>query len=202
MTGTTPFPRRWGGVELLERAIAYTRGSLASVTPGLAHVPTPCREWDLHELLVHMDDSLASLAEAGEWRRVAVRGVSAGADQHRSVLGLVAGLRERACTLLAAWSADAVVGLGRGGVMVGGRRLPEPVLVSTGALEVTVHGWDVATACGDRRPIPEPLALELLDLAPLLITDEDRPARFAAARPVGRGVSASDRLLAFVGRAT
>ncbi len=189
-------------MELLERAIAYTRGSLASVTPGLVHAPTPCREWDLHELLVHMDDSLASLAEAGEWRRVAVRGGSAGAGQRRPALDLVTGLRERACALLADWSAEAVVGLGRGDVIVGGRPLPEPVLLSTGALEVTVHGWDVATACGDRRPIPEPLALELLDLAPLLATDEDRPARFAPARSVGPGACASDRLLAFLGRAT
>ena len=60
----------WGGVELLERAIGYTRGSLALVTPELMSAPTPCDHWDLRALLEHMDDSLTSLHEAGAVRRV------------------------------------------------------------------------------------------------------------------------------------
>ena len=58
------------GTELLERAISYTRGSLALVTPGGLSRPTPCTGWDLAELLVHMDDSLAALLEAVLDRRV------------------------------------------------------------------------------------------------------------------------------------
>ena len=43
----------------------------------------------------------------------------------------------------------------------------------TGALEITVHGWDIWVACGARRPVPPGLAAVLLPIAPLLIT----PAR-------------------------
>jgi hypothetical protein len=36
----------------------------------------------------------------------------------------------------------------------------------TGALEVTVHGWDLWVACGARRPVPPGLAAVLLLAAP------------------------------------
>ena len=50
-----------GGVELLERAMSYTLGSLQLVTPAAMSAPTPCREWDLRALLRHMNDSLQTL---------------------------------------------------------------------------------------------------------------------------------------------
>jgi len=67
-------------------------------------------------------------------------------------------------------------------------------------LEITVHGWDVAWACGMDRPIPAPLAGELLVLAAEVVAAEDRPGRFAA--PVEPGVDAApgERLVAFLGR--
>ena len=187
----------WGGVELLERAVGYTRGSLALVTPDLMSAPTPCAGWDLRALLEHMDDSLTSLHEAGTVRRVRLHvDPSPGTD-------LVESLRARACLLLAEWSADWEV-LTAGGdsadVLVDGRPLTTPVLTSAGALEVAVHGWDVAVACGANRPLPEGLAAELLRLAPVLVTPGDRPGRFAAALPTRPDDSAGDRLLAFFGR--
>jgi hypothetical protein len=39
-----------------------------------------------------------------------------------------------------------------------------------GALEVTVHGWDISVACGRCRPVPPGLAAVLLPIAMLLIT--------------------------------
>jgi len=197
---TTPVSARrspWGGVELLERAIGYTRGSLALVTPELMSAPTPCDRWDLRALLEHMDDSLTSLHEAGTVRRVwlDVAGRS-GAD-------LVDSIRHRACQLLAEWSADwesLMSGAGSADVLVDGRPLTTRVLTSAGALEVAVHGWDVAVACGAQRPLPDELATDLLRVAPLLVTKLDRPGRFAPALETQHDDSASDRLLAFLGR--
>lgn len=187
----------WRGVELLERAIGYTRVSLALVTPELMAAPTPCARWDLRSLLVHMEDSLTSLHEAGTVRRVGVR-----VAPRTPPVDLVGALRARACQILAEWSADQdqTSPGGSRDVVVDGRPLTYPVLTSAGALEVAVHGWDVATACGARRPIPDDLAIDLLRIAPVLVTGADRPGRFAPALSPSADASPGERLLAYLGR--
>lgn len=190
-------PSPWSGVELLDRAIAYTRGSLALVTADLMAAPTPCAGWDLRALLTHMDDSLVSLHEAGSVRRVRVDVPPAAPDD------IVVSLRTRACQLLAEWTADWATGAVGGesrDVLVDGRPVTSPVLTSAGALEVVVHGWDVAVSCGVPRPIPDDLAAALLRLAPVLVNDADRPARFGPELTAPPGASSGERLLAFLGR--
>jgi uncharacterized protein (TIGR03086 family) len=81
-----------------------------------------------------------------------------------------------------------------------GHDLDTTVLAAAGALEIAVHGWDVAQACGEDRPLPESLAATLLAVAPLVVRAEDRPGRFAAPYDVPPTATASERLLAFVGR--
>jgi uncharacterized protein (TIGR03086 family) len=180
----------WGGVELLERAIGYTRGALALVTPEALSRPTPCSAWDLRQLLAHINDSLALLEEAGSAHRIRLAVVP---DDPADP---VPALRARACQLLATWSAAS----SDRQVSVDGRPLTTPVLTSAGALEITVHGWDVAAACGVRRPPPDALAEALLRVAPVLVTDADRPRRFGVPLPVRSGAAAGERLLAFLGR--
>ncbi|HEY0774212.1 MAG TPA: hypothetical protein VGD51_09035, partial [Nocardioidaceae bacterium] len=102
-------------MDLLERAIGYTRGSLVLVTPELMSVPTPCAAWDLRALLAHMDDSLASLHEAGSVRRVRLDAPSAGGADPENAL------RTRACQLLADWSAVDEGTSARRDVLVDGR---------------------------------------------------------------------------------
>ena len=190
-------PSPWRGVELLERAIGYARGCLLLVGPGVMSAPTPCVGWDLRQLLAHMDDSLASLHEAGSTHRVRLD--VAGEDQDDPVESL----RRRACALLADWSAheeEAAFATSRRDVLVEGRPVTAPVLTAAGALEVTVHGWDVSVACGAPRPIPDRLAAHLSVLAPVLVTPADRPVRFAPPVDVGPEASPGDRLLAFLGR--
>ncbi|MTD58388.1 TIGR03086 family metal-binding protein [Amycolatopsis pithecellobii] len=178
------------GIGLLERAINYMLGSLHLVTPALLSRPTPCRDWDLRELLAHLDDSLLALHEAADLGQVTLDAAEfARADP-------VAAVKNRAGHLLAAWSAASVPGT----VAVSGSPLTAGILTSAGAVEVAVHGWDVAQACGHHRPLPEALAEELLDLAPFFIADHDRPGRFEPPLLVSPLASANDRLLAFTGR--
>jgi uncharacterized protein (TIGR03086 family) len=206
-----------GGVALLERAISFTLGSLHSVTSAALSLPTPCREWDLHALLAHLNDSLAALHEAIDLGHVEVghidlgpvgrgqvdrRPVDIGPDDlgpgggHRDPAAvLVAALRGRAGQVLGAWA-----GGGDYRVSVGGCRLSANVVTSAGAVEVAVHGWDVARACRRHRPIPPQLAEEMLWLSPLLVTEGDRPRRFATPVAVPPNASPSDRLVAFLGR--
>jgi uncharacterized protein (TIGR03086 family) len=178
------------GVAVLERAISYALGSLSLVTPAQLARPTPCARWDLRNLLHHFNDSMAALQEAADYGRVAITSC----PDSDSVIPEV---RNRAVRLLGAWTNAA----GAAPVRVGAAPLTAPIVAGAGAIEVTVHGWDVAQACGTPRRIPDELADELLDLAILLIRTPDRPGRFAAPRRIADPAAPpSTRLLAFLGR--
>jgi uncharacterized protein (TIGR03086 family) len=181
-----------GGVAVLERAIAYLLGSLAMVTPRMLGRPTPCHYWDLHDLLEHVQDSLTALQEAVSAGRVSC----APAVDIRGDETIVLEVRDRAVRLLGAWANTG----GMAPVLVADAPVTAPLIASAGAIEVTVHGWDVAEACGRPRPIPDELADELLDLSVLLVRAPDRPGRFAPPVRVPADVSPGDRLLAYLGR--
>jgi uncharacterized protein (TIGR03086 family) len=212
----------FGGVALLERAIGYTLGQLQAVTPTALPRATPCQGWDLRTLLGHLDDSLAAMCEALTLKHVrpagpagtvatggAGAGVAAGAVASGGVsagavaagaggeagTGSVAALRERARQLLGAL-ADADENL----VWIGGYPVPVRIVTSAGAIDVAVHGWDVGRTCGTGAPIPGDLAASLLRIAPLLVSEADRPGRFGEPVTVPPDASPGDRLLAYLGR--
>jgi uncharacterized protein (TIGR03086 family) len=179
-----------GGVGLLERAINYTLGALHPVTGADLAAPTPCRSWDLRTLLAHLDESLLALHEAAALGRVALT-----CAEEPGLGDPVATVRARASALLGAWTSTR-----RADVEVGDAALTTGIVATAGALEVAVHGWDVARAAGRGRPLPPALAEEMLALSPLLVTEADRPARFAAPVPIPARAGAGERLLAFLGR--
>jgi uncharacterized protein (TIGR03086 family) len=190
-----------GGIALLERAVNYTFGSLDLIRPRMLSRPTPCRAWDLRALLTHMIDSIDAVREAVELAEIDLRG-SVGETDPR--VDLVATVRRGARELLGAWTSAA--GRGRlpttdgGSISIARRPISGGVVTATGAIELAVHGWDVASACGRSRPIPVSLAEELLELAPLLVTGADRGGRFATPVGIPTGAAAGDRLIAFLGR--
>jgi uncharacterized protein (TIGR03086 family) len=179
------------GVELLDRALAYTRVVLADVTDHQLERPTPCAGWSLEDLLRHMEDALDAFTEAAS-------GVVE-VDRPGPASTRVGVLQEKACALLGAWSrvepAPRAVE-----VAVGDRDLAAAVLVAAAALEITVHGWDVGQATGHRGRIPEDLARALLPVARRLVDPTDRGVRFARPRPNAADAPYDVRLLAFLGR--
>jgi uncharacterized protein (TIGR03086 family) len=194
-------PQEWAtaafdGPGLLERAVGYTRTSLQLVLHADLHAPTPCTDWDLLALLRHMNDSLAAFTDAaaiGYVDLVPVPAADTGPEVARVVLER---LRGRACALLAAWTRHPP----SGDVAISDRMLRSDLLAAAGALEIAVHGWDVARACGADRPLPTGLALELLPSVPLLVSDLDRPRRFAERVVVPDYADPGTRLLATLGR--
>ena len=180
-----------GGIAVLERAIAYLLGSLAVVTPQALARPTPCEHWDLYDLLDHLDDSLSALHEA-----VDVGTVALAATRPISGEAVILRVRERATRLLGGWANTS----GEPSVGVDDEPLSAAVVAGAGAIEVAVHGWDVARSCGPARPIPADLAGELLDLSVLLVRGADRPGRFGRPVAVPLDASPGDRLVAFLGR--
>jgi uncharacterized protein (TIGR03086 family) len=159
-------------VALLERAVDYTRERLAAVRPGDFAAPTPCSEWDLGDLLAHMEDSLDAFLEAS-------RGV-VGPPQATIRAPQLDRLRSKACHLLGSWAALAP---GLDVVRVGDRTLPATTLLEAAALEITVHGWDVGQAIHDPAPLPRTLAEDLLPVAARVVTPDVRSGRFAD--PIG-----------------
>jgi uncharacterized protein (TIGR03083 family) len=211
MTAARPAASLFGGVALLERAVSYTLGQLQAVTPAALARPTPCRQWDLRALLAHMDDSLAAMQEAMELGNVdldpgpappspgdlaaRVAGGPGGLAPGDPAAALVAGLRARGCRLL-----EALTGGNPDPVWIDGYPVPVRIVASAGAIDVAVHGWDVARACGRAGTIPGQLAGDMLRTAPLLVTGADRPWRFGPPVAVPPDASASDRLVGYLGR--
>jgi len=189
------------GAGLLEQAIGYALSAVDAVTPDLLPGPTPCREWDLRMLLRHGSESLAALQEGIGTGRVSLQPAAEGSDPAACPAQV---FRARAARLRGACSGaarpDRVVA-------IADRHLALNITAAAGAVEIAVHGWDISHACGDHRPIPPALALDLLLIAPLLVTEADRhpPAGghplFAAPVTAAQAASPSSRLAAFLGRA-
>ncbi|MEV5613154.1 TIGR03086 family metal-binding protein [Streptomyces sp. NPDC052225] len=176
--------------ELLERALAYALGSLAGVTACQLSRPTPCARWDLGALIGHLDDSLDALREGLGGGCVGPGGGVAacpGGDPGE-------GFRARARALLGTPVRDGAA------VVVADRDLPAGIVAAVGAVEIAVHGWDVAQARGLARPVPSALAAELLPLARRFVACDDRGPRFAQPVEPGPRARPGDRLVAFLGR--
>jgi len=174
-------------------------------------------------LLRHVAESLAVLQVGLTSRRIALH---PGPEDTAVIADPLTAFRARAARLLATsrahadgpghgaghgadgpeWHGHPVNGLCRaaalthGVVLIGGHWLPRDIAAGAGALEVAMHGWDIALACGRPEPIPVPLAARLLQLSPLLVPVADRAPLFAEPVPVPAAAGPSDQLAAFLGR--
>ncbi|UWE10726.1 TIGR03086 family metal-binding protein [Actinacidiphila bryophytorum] len=173
-------------VRLLEQAVAYGLGCVDQVPPGGLRLPTPCRGWNLDALLCHLYESVCALREAAEYGEVALL-PAAGPPADP-----VAAVRGGAVALLESWQARACPE-----VSIGGMAVPGATVAFIGVVELAVHGWDIAQACGSPRPIPVPLALAILRRAPMITGGADL---FAAPVPVSPLACPGDRLVALLGR--
>ena len=179
-------------VAVLDSAVVWTHSCLQLARTSDLSLPTPCAAWNLGQLLAHMEDSLAALGEAAELGRVRLSEAPTGADPGRIIDRIV----QRACATRAAW----LQRLTSAPVSIGDLALGRDTTAMVGALEIAVHGWDVAQAVGSGRQIPEDLAVRLYDVAQVVVTSDERGARFAEPIPVPDDASVSTRLLAHLGR--
>ncbi|MFC5007418.1 TIGR03086 family metal-binding protein [Dactylosporangium cerinum] len=180
-----------GPVRLLGYAIRYAAESVDAVVPGSESLPTPCEGWDLRTLLSHLNDSVDEL-------RRAVASEPGDRDPAGAPVARPASTFRSQARLLLQSCAE-TGGAGRR-IAVGDQSLAIGWVVVTAAGEIAVHGWDVSVACGVPRSIPDPLALGLLSLLQLVVTDATRPPLFGPEIPVSPLASPSDQLVAFLGR--
>jgi uncharacterized protein (TIGR03086 family) len=195
---TAPVGAPWRGQahHHLTLAVSYADGVLHAVTPQLLPRPTPCRAWNLRMLLEHAAESLAVLHEGVTAHQVAMSPASTPAHPAGGAAALVSAFRQRATALLCA-SAQAD---GELPVTIEGHPMPLDCLRTAGALEIAVHAWDISQACGQRLPIPDDPAADLLAQARLLVPPLDRHPLFAAPVPAPPRATPSDRLTSYLGR--
>ena len=181
------------GLELLQAAVRYALAGAALGTSQLLPRPTPCPGWDLETLLDHLSDSIGVLTGAitGDGASAVTAGYPGpGADP-------VVWLRGQAAGMLSAFAAAGPAGRR---VAIWDRELTASMVAVTGALEITVHGWDIWVACNARRPVPPGLGAVLLPIAPLLISPGTRPGLFADPVRLPGPACPGDQLVAFLGR--
>ncbi len=186
-------------VAVLDSAVTWTRACLQLARSSPPTLPTPCSDWDLGGLLAHLEDSLVAFGEAaGGQVRVTgdAAGPAIGPDTGPEPGWHVDRLVRRAGETRTAWLRR----LTSAPVGVGELALGRDTVVLVGALEIAVHGWDVAAAVGTTRPLPEELASRLYAVAQAVVTPGDRGTRFAPAVPWRPDATVGDRLLAHLGR--
>ncbi|MBB5158428.1 TIGR03086 family metal-binding protein [Saccharopolyspora phatthalungensis] len=176
-------------VVLLERATCYVLGTASAITVAALDHATPCTAWNLRTLLAHVNESLAIVAETLAPART---GEAFGCEnitasplavlQHRAGLLLETCLQHPSRVRIEGWPLDG------------------KIATATGALEIAVHGWDIAQTCGHDTMIPDGLAAALLRIAPLLVTDATRPSLFAPPVACSRQAEPGERLVAYLGR--
>lgn len=185
-------------VELLEEGFAWTRRRMAAVKPTQLKWETPCAEWNLQQLLNHMLTTMdlmsnaARNAEVGDdaSRLIAVEDYLEG-DETLSAFDAVA---ERALSI---WHLSGSLD---GTCITPFGPAPRLMAAQISLNDSVVHAWDVGRTTGEDADIPTGIADELLEIDRRLIADlGGRRGLFGDEIDI-RTSSASDRLVAYLGR--
>lgn len=177
---------------VLTEAARYLFQNLLLVRESDLAAPTPCREWDLRGLLHHVRASLAEVADV-----LAAREFDEGTKQPAAGADPVGAVRAAIVDFVLA--STALPAAGRW-CEIQGRTLPAKTVVRVGAIEMAVHAWDIAQACGSDRPIPSWIASALLPVSPPLARAGLAGHVFAEPLPAAPTATPSDHLLALFGR--
>jgi uncharacterized protein (TIGR03086 family) len=185
--------------EAVQRACASTDRFVAGIPPESLTAPTPCAPWTVRDLLNHLVGTLV-LGEALLGDHPPAVAMRPGDLPASDLLGddALAAYRAHVPPLLAAATPESI---GRVHATPLGD-MPGTVLAGFTALDVLVHGWDVARSTGQPAELDAALAEQALGFARQTISDEmgTRAPRIGPEVPVAPGASATDRLVAFLGR--
>jgi len=184
--------------EFDRRALEATGRVVSQVTEDQLGAPTPCAEWDLRALLVHMTGNNNGFADAAEGRPTdpAVwAGAGAGDD-------LVGDYLKSADRVRAAFAAEGV--LDRNLDVHGYGLYPAPTAIGMHFIDYLVHGWDVAKAIDVDHSLDPELCLAILKIG--AGWPKDSPTIWGPGAPFGKRIPVPDdappdhRLLGFLGR--
>jgi uncharacterized protein (TIGR03086 family) len=172
----------------LAQTFAYAQGVIASVEPNQHADKTPCEEWTVGDLLEHMIGVVAGMGAVmqGQARVPFVLDADPAAQ-----------FRDASAAALAGWrtpgALDRVID-GPGGAM------PGRALAAINLLDTATHTWDLATATGQPAELPEDIAVAAMEASIMIVSPELRPGRFGPELSCPEDASATQRLVAFLGR--
>ncbi|MEU0969509.1 TIGR03086 family metal-binding protein [Streptomyces sp. NPDC005917] len=193
METNTDSAQEYGIGELLGRARDGALPVVRGISDGTLGGPTPCAEYDVKALVNHLFQVIVEfqkLAEKGsvDFTRTPDR-VGEGADWRER-------FADEAERLVAAWSVPGAED-GKAGAM----DMPARTVGAMALLDLTVHGWDLARATGQREPSADPAVVaELAGQVAGLAPTARAMGVFGEPVAVAEGASAFERLLAETGR--
>jgi uncharacterized protein (TIGR03086 family) len=174
-------------------AIAFdlTETKLAGIGADQWDNPTPCSAWNLRQLVNHTIGAVYGMGAAAAGNHE-----SADAVTDFTVDDPAASFRKAADAALEAWP-----GAFDRMVQVGPHEMPGSMGVQVNLIDTLTHAWDIAKATGQPAELPDAVATAALETAREITDDDIRlTAGFAPAVEIGPGASATDALVAFLGR--
>jgi uncharacterized protein (TIGR03086 family) len=178
-------------------ASASTQQIVDRITDGDLDRPTPCREWTVRQLLNHLIGTLHLGRALLEDVPPAVVMTPGGLPDDDMVNGDASKAYQAGVeALLAAARPDTLARMHT--TPLGD--LPGQVLGGFTTLDIAVHGWDLATATGVNADLDDALAEEILSFARHALTDDMRAPQIGPEVAVAPSASATDRLVAYLGR--
>jgi uncharacterized protein (TIGR03086 family) len=181
--------------DVLDRAHAALRAAATALGTADLERPTPCREWNVAQVLQHA---------AGDQRAYAF--FLTGADGPSgdpfapdgrldgTPLDLVGPALDASARAYADVDPD-----GTAATPLPQGVLPAPTAAGAAALDAAVHAWDVAVAAGLPSPLDDDLAAAILPTARALVEPLREYGAYAAALPAGDDGPAGE-LLRYLGR--
>lgn len=178
------------GVQQLDEIIPMLEGVVAQITPEQLDNPTPCASFTVSGVLEHMIGGATAFAPAFRGESSPVAAPSGATIQERwrhAMAELIAAVHT-------AGAQDRAIASPFG--EVSGATFARYV-----AFDGLVHGWDLASAIGQRYEPEEQLVAEVDTFARGLLQPEMRDGdTFAAETSVAPDASPIERLVAFSGR--
>jgi uncharacterized protein (TIGR03086 family) len=168
-----------------EACLAVLQPVLRNLTAEDRPKPTPCADYTCHELAEHLMTSIAGI------------GTMAGAEVREPESGgLESKVSDMADQVITAWRAR---GLDGTTTIPGGRALPARLGPSILAVELLLHGWDLAEGSGQRLSVADPLVDYVRGLAEEVVPG-GRGRLFADEVEPRPDADAVERLAAYAGR--
>jgi uncharacterized protein (TIGR03086 family) len=169
-------------VALVQRAADYARDVMSDLTTDDFQLPTPCRDWDAARVVLHLADVADGLVGLVETGHLALP--EPPRTEHPDPVSVAhASMDKLAATLSTTSEVERAEAAAR-----------------AGAIEFTMHGWDIGVARNRDHATPADLANDVLELASALLTDDARGSNFAPTVSVHASAAPSDRLAGFLGR--
>jgi uncharacterized protein (TIGR03086 family) len=175
-------------------AIDQASPIVASINPHDYQLPTPCDEWNVEQLINHVIGALTMFRDA------AVDGTVDPALFTRDLIAgdAAASFDAAGAAAVQAWSVDGRLD-GTANLPFG--EFPAVFALQLPAMDMVVHGWDLATATGQHVEWnPELVAATLAFSLETFTSPQFRGADFAAPVEVPDDADDLTRLVAFLGR--